>query len=579
MIEDVYEPLARYRDDFKAKFAALTRAKFKELTTASGIDVAANRRLIALIHELERKVESASGKKTLLGLGVALFFLAALACLVVFFLLEGNPNRISWLLGCLAGLLLGGALIPSFLRALRQIGTLRERIRRETDMAWKQMAPLNRLYTWDLTTRLIEQTVPRLAFDPYFTSRRLEDLRRLYGWSDRFNEGKSILFAQSGVINGNPFLFGEYLDQDWGTETYDGVLDIEWEEWEEDSDGDGHYVTRSETLHAQVEKPIPVYSRHKLLIYGNDAAPNLKFSREPSGFSSEGGGLIERWRKWRRLRKLEAFSRNLEDSSNFTLMGNHEFETWFHTPNRNNEVEFRLLFTPVAQLQMLALLQDHKVGYGDDFTFRKDHRINMLTSTHLDEAVLDTSPERFQDFDYDRARQTFQSFNEQYFKDVYFALAPLLAIPLYQQTRTHEDIWKGVLPSERSSFWEQESLANYYGDEQFRHPDCITENILKTRVLARDEDGVSRVAVTAHGFRGVNRVDYVSVHGGDGHWHDVPVEWIEYVPIQRTSEMCISEGESPKEHFACCYRQAGNAAYRRLIYSYLVTELGSPQGR
>ena len=264
-------------------------------------------------------------------------------------------------------------------------------------MAWKQMAPLNRLYTWDLTTRLIEQTVPRLAFDPYFTSRRLEDLRRLYGWSDRFNEGKSILFAQSGVINGNPFLFGEYLDQDWGTETYDGVLDIEWEEWEEDSDGDGHYVTRSETLHAQVEKPIPVYSRHKLLIYGNDAAPNLKFSREPSGFSSEGGGLIERWRKWRRLRKLEAFSRNLEDSSNFTLMGNHEFETWFHTPNRNNEVEFRLLFTPVAQLQMLALLQDHKVGYGDDFTFRKDHRINMLTSTHLDEAVLDTSPERFHD--------------------------------------------------------------------------------------------------------------------------------------------------------------------------------------
>ena len=135
MIEDVYEPLARYRDDFKAKFAALTRAKFKELTTASGIDVAANRRLIALIHELERKVESASGKKTLLGLGVALFFLAALACLVVFFLLEGNPNRISWLLGCLAGLLLGGALIPSFRRALRLIGTLRERIRRETDMA------------------------------------------------------------------------------------------------------------------------------------------------------------------------------------------------------------------------------------------------------------------------------------------------------------------------------------------------------------------------------------------------------------------------------------------------------------
>ena len=80
----------------------------------------------------------------------------------------------------------------------------------------------------------------------------------------------------------------------------------------------------------------------------------------------------------------------------------------------------------------------------------------------------------------------------------------------------------------------------------------------------------SPLLVPAHGFRGVNRVDYVSVHGGDGHRHDVPVEWIEYVPIQRTSEMYVSEGESPKERFADCYRNAGNAAYRRLIYSYLV---------
>ena len=31
MIEDVYEPLARYRDEFREKFAALAREKFKEL--------------------------------------------------------------------------------------------------------------------------------------------------------------------------------------------------------------------------------------------------------------------------------------------------------------------------------------------------------------------------------------------------------------------------------------------------------------------------------------------------------------------------------------------------------------------
>ena len=40
-------------------------------------------------------------------------------------------------------------------------------------------------------------------------------------------------------------------------------------------------------------------------------------------------------------------------------------------------MEFRLLFTPVAQMQMLALMKDNEVGYGDDFTFLKDHKVNL----------------------------------------------------------------------------------------------------------------------------------------------------------------------------------------------------------
>ena len=47
MIEDVYEPLARYRDEFREKFATLAREKFKELTDRSGVDVRANRALVA----------------------------------------------------------------------------------------------------------------------------------------------------------------------------------------------------------------------------------------------------------------------------------------------------------------------------------------------------------------------------------------------------------------------------------------------------------------------------------------------------------------------------------------------------
>ncbi len=74
----------------------------------------------------------------------------------------------------------------------------------------------------------------------------------------------------------------------------------------------------------------------------------------------------------------------------------------------------------------------------------------------------------------------------------------------------------------------------------FKHPQSITRNILKTSVVSRS-DGVSTVSVTAHGYRGEKRVDYVRVYGGDGGWHSVPVPWTEYIPVSRTSMISVAE--------------------------------------
>jgi hypothetical protein len=208
------------------------------------------------------------------------------------------------------------------------------------------------------------------------------------------------------------------------------------------------------------------------------------------------------------------------------------------------------------------------VGYGDDFTFRKDGRINRISAAHLDRLPIDTDPARFRDWDWEAAYRRFVEFNDTYFKNVYFALAPLLAIPLYQQTRTHEEIWKDVLAHRRASFWEHEAIANYHGDEAFRHPRCVTRNILKTNVVGRAE-GECTVAVTAYGYRGVDRVHHEEVHGGDGEWHDVPVEWIEYLPVQRTSNLCLSASPTPSERFCRRAEESGASAYRRSIRSFL----------
>lgn len=153
-------------------------------------------------------------------------------------------------------------------------------------------------------------------------------------------------------------------------------------------------------------------------------------------------------------------------------------------------------------------------------------------------------------------------FNEKYFKDIYFAFAPLISIPLYQQTCTHEDIYNDN--TKQLSFWEHEAIANFYGDGHFKHPQCVTRSILKTTTVSR-ENGVSKILASAHGFRTQSRISYVKVFGGDGNWHNVAVKWDEYLPICNSSLISFAESEEIEKIKA----NKNNARLRRNIYSWV----------
>ncbi|MBQ6535021.1 MAG: hypothetical protein IJI37_07595, partial [Opitutales bacterium] len=348
MIQDVYDPLEKYRDEFKEKFALLAREKFKELADKSHVDTEINKAAVGAINAVKKKISSEKLKRFFKGLLIFLLIAGAAAGGIFAYNFGARGE------GILSGA--GGALclislifaFKFYFKSSKRIKELQAEADKLTDEAWGQMRPLNDLYTWDIPVKLIEKTVPRLAFDPYFTASRLDDLKRQFGWSDSFNENKSILFAQSGEINGNAFAIGEYIEQTWGEETYYGSKTIHWTEWDTDSNGKRRLVRRSQTLTAEVTKPVPLYPAKKVLIYGNDAAPNLSFSREPSTLSN-GGGVINSLRKKWELGRLKKFSQNLDDDSQYTLMSNHEFETLFNAKDRDNEVEFRLLFTALAQ--------------------------------------------------------------------------------------------------------------------------------------------------------------------------------------------------------------------------------------
>ena len=70
MIEDVYEPLEAYAGEFREKFLKLAQEKFRELTDKSGVDIAANRKQVALVESLEAKLSRVRFKQfwTILGL-------------------------------------------------------------------------------------------------------------------------------------------------------------------------------------------------------------------------------------------------------------------------------------------------------------------------------------------------------------------------------------------------------------------------------------------------------------------------------------------------------------------------------
>ena len=128
-----------------------------------------------------------------------------------------------------------------------------------------------------------------------------------------------------------------------------------------------------------------------------------------------------------------------------------------------------------------------------------------------------------------------------------------------------------MLRGRESSFWEHETLANYYGYGQFKHPDCVTKCILKTSLLER-QNGEGAVEVTAYGYRGVHHTEYVEVHGGDGAWHDVPVEWIEYLPVENSRVMYLTAQEKPSNALRTLAKNSGKSTLRRTIFSCLGKE-------
>ncbi|GAA3721329.1 hypothetical protein GCM10022399_42110 [Terrabacter ginsenosidimutans] len=540
---DLGHPLAAYADHFAPRHAAHASDYFDTLVSLSGVDELENARLVGELRELERAASSYRSARNARVAALVIGALLALGATVVALTVQHRA-----LLLLVPAVLVSAVLATKVRADLARVNALLgdaecERDARR-DMAWKQTEPLNRLHSWGVARLLLERTFPDMRLDPYVTASRVADLQTAYGFDPQLGDATSVTVAQSGSFRDNPFVAVRFLRHWMGSRAYNGSLHIQWTEQVRTSEGQWVTQSRSETLTASVTKPFPEYDEHVAFVYGHESVPGLSFSRTSTWLSGRNESRFADWRKDRKVKKVERLARRdlVTGRGQLTVMANREFEALFHAVDRTNEIDFRLLFTPLAQQEMVSLLNDRQFGYGDDFGFTKRGSLNILEPAHLLRAGLEDNPRLFWRYDVADARRRFLSFHADYFKALYFSLAPLLAIPLYRERRTIPMALAGV-PS--SSWWEHERVANTFGEAAFHHSASVTRNVLKTSAV-QVNPSVHAVDVTAYGYQGFSRVDHVSVRGGDGNLHSVPVPWTEYLGVHRTRRMLVGAAADPQ---------------------------------
>lgn len=403
----------------------------------------------------------------------------------------------------------------------------------------RDILPLLSLFAYDDFAKLVAETTDMFALETRASEEKLDFLRKVYGYSDILGETQSVVAVMSGDISGNPFVRFLVKDESMVDKVYTGRLTISWSEPYTDGNGRVHYRTRTETLIANYSHPAPVYQGIPATVYGNMAAPKLSFLRKPTGVDVRDEKAVDHYvsKEEKRLRKLAEDA--VKDGKSFQPLANSEFEALFHAYNRTNEVEYRLLFTPLAQQNMLELIKGKNgVGYGDDFLLKKEGTVNLVQSLHS-QSEFGYDPNFVMPFlSVKELRDEFARKTRSLFKSLYFDLAPLFAIPLYQMTEAGAYDADKALRGDISDY-EAMRAANGLPASSFRPEGATTDQILRSRFI-KEEKNVDYFEITSLSYTGIPMTAYVPTMGGDGRMHQVPVPYVDYQRVSRTRPLAVA---------------------------------------
>lgn len=509
----IYNPLEEYESKLKDLHRDKTTAFFNSLVTRSGVNADQNR---ATVKEYKAVLESKAKLQKSLRLWRFLRVLMCITLVLIPLVILRTTPRIKKLRADIEA-------------ADKKASELLAEAHRQTD-------PLNSLFTDRDAITVIEDTVELLDFADCYSAEQEANMRKNFDFRENDSLEESTVDLLAGHYNGNPFLFETKLMHRMGMQVYHGYKTIRWTESYRDSEGRRRTRVRTQTLHATVTRPKPFYSTQVILNYCAQGGPNLSFTRDATNLHEKSERQLERYVKKgeKKLKKLTEDA--LEEDRDFVAMSNTDFEVLFDATDRNDEVEYRTLFTPLAQTNMVDLILS-KTGYGDDFNFFKHKRTNRILTQHSQGRSVTLSRSVYPSYDFDEIKRNFIEKNAAYFKAVYFDLAPILAIPIYQERPVHS---LDPIPdlAQNYSDKECEALVNTVDRRYVVHPATKTTAILKSDYMGRSGEG-DEIKLTAYSYDTVPRVEVVPVLGGDGRVHGVPVPWDEYLPLEKINRLFV----------------------------------------
>ena len=519
--DEYLEPQKYYEHSLKEIHHQNVVDRFDELTKQSGVDVGANRITSDKYYKEEKVLEKLN--RSLSGVIVGIVFMGILS-------IGGGIGGIITLIASInmsngVGIGVGIGLIVVAIVALllwifvfaKKKKMLKAKVEEQQKLvdnlkreAYSQVAPLLKLITPEEPTSLFSKSAPLIEFDKYLSSKVEERLVKQFGEKLDGSTSHSTLVVQSGNINTNPFTIRQIYNQVMRDEIYTGTLVISYTRYVSDGEGGTKAVTVTETLTAHVTRPKPHYFVSTELNYYSDAAPKLSFARTPAGLSGKSDKEIDRIVDKKEKQEERKASKALKKGENYTKVANTKFEAYLNATGRDNEIEYRLLFTPLAQKNYCYSFASTS-PFSDDIYFRKNKCINTVSSKH--DAGEDYSGDisNYMHFDYDVIKDKFIKYNDKFFRNIYYDMIPLLNIPLYHQHQSPTYIPDNPNSKEVISF--------------YKPADCDTNIILKVK------PALNQILVQAFGFHADPRTELVPVMGGDGILHSVPVPYYEYLPV------------------------------------------------